>query len=62
MIIVVTDHALEARIAAGPGVREICQQNTTLADVLVPAIADGCEGVVSFGTAGGLVPELRPGA
>lgn len=62
MIVVVTGLAFEARIAAGPGVRVICQQNTTLADVLVPAIADGCDGVVSFGTAGGLVPELRPGA
>ncbi|HTJ94597.1 MAG TPA: phosphorylase [Pararobbsia sp.] len=62
MIVVVTGLAFEARIAAGPGVRVICQQNATLADVLVPAIADGCDGVVSFGTAGGLVPELRPGA
>ncbi|CAM2147114.1 Phosphorylase [Pararobbsia alpina] len=62
MIVVVTGLAFEARIAAGPGVRVICQQNRTLADVLVPAIADGCEGVVSFGTAGGLVPDLRPGA
>lgn len=62
MIVVVTGLAFEARIAAGPGVRVICQQNTTLADVLVPAIADDCEGVVSFGTAGGLVRDARPGA
>lgn len=62
MIIVVTGLAFEARIAAGAGVRVICQQNATLADVLVPALADGCEGVVSFGTAGGLVDDLRPGA
>lgn len=62
MIIVVTGLAFEARIAAGAGVTVICQQNATLADVLVPALADGCEGVVSFGTAGGLVDDLRPGA
>jgi hopanoid-associated phosphorylase len=62
MIIVVTGLAFEARIAAGAGVRVICQQNATLADVLVPALAEGCEGVVSFGTAGGLVDDLRPGA
>ncbi|RKP46566.1 phosphorylase [Pararobbsia silviterrae] len=61
MIIVVTGLAFEARIAAGDGVRVICQQNATLADVLVPAIAEGCEGVVSFGTAGGLDARLRPG-
>ena len=62
MIIVVTGLAFEARIAAGPGVRVICQQNATLAEVLAPAIAQGCEGLVSFGTAGGLSPALRPGA
>jgi hopanoid-associated phosphorylase len=62
MIIVVTGLAFEARIAAGAGVRVICQQNSTLADILVPALAEGCEGVVSFGTAGGLVDDLRPGA
>jgi hopanoid-associated phosphorylase len=61
MIIVVTGLAFEARIAAGAGVMVICQQNATLADVLVPALAEGCEGVVSFGTAGGLVDDLRPG-
>ncbi len=62
MILVVTGLAFEARIAAGLGVTVICQQNATLADVLVPALAEGCEGVVSFGTAGGLVDDLRPGA
>jgi hopanoid-associated phosphorylase len=62
MIIVVTGLAFEARIAAGAGVTVICQQNATLADVLVPALAEGCDGVVSFGTAGGLVDGLRPGS
>ncbi len=62
MIIVVTGLAFEARIAAGPGITVICQQNAHLADRLVPALAEGCEGVVSFGTAGGLVDDLRPGA
>ncbi|MDE2288215.1 MAG: phosphorylase [Burkholderiales bacterium] len=51
----------EARIAAGPDVRVVCQQNTALADMLEAALAQGCRGVVSFGTAGGLVDALRPG-
>jgi hopanoid-associated phosphorylase len=61
-VIVVTGLAFEARIAAGPGVRVVCQQNTTLAATLEAVVAQGCRGLVSFGTAGGLIDALRPGS
>lgn len=61
-VLVITGLAFEGRIAAGPGVRVICQQNTTLAATLEAAVAQGCRGLVSFGTAGGLVHALRPGS
>ncbi|WP_072628607.1 phosphorylase [Pandoraea thiooxydans] len=60
-VVVVTGMPFEARIAAGPDVRVVCQQNTALAEMLEAALAQGCRGVVSFGTAGGLVDALRPG-
>lgn len=60
-IIVVTGMPFEARIARGEGVRVVCAQNNTLAGELEAAIAQGARGVVSFGTAGGLIPGLKPG-
>jgi hopanoid-associated phosphorylase len=61
-IVVVTGLTFEARIAGGAGVRVICQQNATLAATVEAVVAQGCRGIVSFGTAGGLIDALRPGA
>ncbi len=68
-MIIVVGLAFEARIAAGPGVRVICSgHGRNLAAKLDEAIAEaraltgGCPGIVSFGVAGGLAPNLRPGA
>jgi adenosylhomocysteine nucleosidase len=67
-MIVVVGLAFEARIAAGPGVRVICSgDGRNLAAKLTAAIAEartlvrGCPGIISFGVAGGLAPQLRPG-
>lgn len=61
-IIVVTGMPFEARIARGDGVHVVCAQNDTLAGELEAAIArEGARGLVSFGTAGGLIPGLKPG-
>ncbi len=67
-MIIVVGLAFEARIAAGPGVRVICSgDGRDLAAKLTAAIADarqhvqGCPGIISFGVAGGLAPDLRPG-
>jgi hopanoid-associated phosphorylase len=68
-VIIVVGLAFEARIAKGPGVQVICSgDGRNLAGKLTAAIADartrvrGCPGILSFGVAGGLAPELRPGA
>jgi hopanoid-associated phosphorylase len=67
-VIVVVGLAFEARIAAGPGVRVICSgDGRNLAASLSHAIMDargapgGCQGLISFGVAGGLAPQLEPG-
>ncbi|MFJ2992943.1 phosphorylase [Pandoraea sp. NPDC087047] len=61
-IVVVTGMPFEARIARGDGVRVVCAQNTTLAGDLETVIArEGARGLVSFGTAGGLIPGVKPG-
>jgi hopanoid-associated phosphorylase len=61
-ILVVTGMPFEARIARGDGVRVVCAQNATLAAELETAIAQhGARGLVSFGTAGGLIPGAKPG-
>ncbi|MEA2904123.1 MAG: hypothetical protein QOG83_96 [Alphaproteobacteria bacterium] len=62
-MIVVVGLAFEARIAAGPGVRVICSgDGRNLAGSLASAVKQGCDGLVSFGVAGGLHPDLHPGA
>jgi adenosylhomocysteine nucleosidase len=62
-MIVVVGMAFEARIAAGLGVRVICGgDGRNLAPALTRAMAAGCGGLISFGVAGGLAPELKPGA
>src|SRR3954451_21244247 len=61
-MIVVVGLEFEARIADGPGMQVICSgDGKSLSDVLTKAITDDCRGLVSFGVAGGLAPELEPG-
>ncbi|WGS51963.1 phosphorylase [Paraburkholderia sp. D15] len=62
-VIVVTGMAFEARIARGPGVDVVhAARADLLTRALDAAVARGCAGIVSFGTAGGLAPDLEPGA
>jgi adenosylhomocysteine nucleosidase len=61
-VIAVTGLAFEARIAAGDGVTVIHgRDEPAMIDALDRAIAAGASGIVSFGTAGGLAPQLAPG-
>ena len=60
--IVVVGMAFEARIAARSGLRVVCAGNGhNLATALAEAIDKDCEGLISFGVAGGLKAGLRPG-
>ena len=53
----------EARIAAGPGVTVVGRSGPGgLFASVERAIRQGCQGVVSFGVAGALVPGLKPGS
>jgi adenosylhomocysteine nucleosidase len=68
-VIIVVGLAFEARIAAGPGVHVICSgDGRDLPGKLTAAIASarkrgqGLPGIVSFGVAGGLAPQLASGA
>lgn len=70
-LVAVTGLAFEARIAAGPGVTVVCGGGPdALRRSLEAAIgADGagpghvnCQGILSFGIAGGLAADLKPGA
>lgn len=58
-----TGLAFEARIAEGPGVFPIISgnRNDVLSAAVSAAIARGCQGIISFGIAGGLAPDLRTG-
>jgi hopanoid-associated phosphorylase len=60
-VIAVTSLALEARIALGPGVSVICQQGAKLSTALAAAVEGGVAGIISFGIAGGLAPDLVAG-
>ncbi|MGB6550135.1 MAG: adenosylhopane nucleosidase [Xanthobacteraceae bacterium] len=54
--------AFEARIAAGPGVVVICRGGDGRAGEMLPAaVRGGCSSIISFGVAGGLAPDLKPG-
>ncbi|MFP4890761.1 phosphorylase [Paraburkholderia sp. EG304] len=65
-VIVVTGMAFEARIARGDGSERVEVVYAARADLLEralsAAVARGAAGIISFGTAGGLAPELEPGA
>ena len=60
-VIVVTGMAFEAGIAAGPGV-VVVTGGAANANAISAAVRQGCRGIISFGIAGGLTPDLRPGA
>jgi adenosylhomocysteine nucleosidase len=60
-VVAVTSLALEARIALGPGVSVICNQGSQLVAALEAAIERGASGIISFGIAGGLAPDLAAG-
>jgi adenosylhomocysteine nucleosidase len=60
-IAVVTGLAFEARVAAGLGVVTICGSASRIAEQLADVVARGCRGIVSFGIAGGLSPDVKPG-
>ena len=62
-VIAVCGLAVEARIARGPGVRTVAGGGDAarLAVLLERALAGGAAGIISFGIAGGLADELRPG-
>ena len=63
LMIVVVGLAFEARIAAGPGLRVICSgDGRNLAATIAREFSAGCPGLVSFGVAGGLAPELSSGS
>jgi adenosylhomocysteine nucleosidase len=62
-VIGVTGLAYEARIAADRYTRAICSgDGSILAESLASAIAGDCRGLISFGVAGGLSPDLPAGA
>ncbi|WP_414448771.1 phosphorylase [Burkholderia sp. 22PA0099] len=62
-VIAVTGMAFEAKIARGDGVETVfAARADRLERVLSEAVARGCAGIISFGTAGGLAPDLQPGA
>ncbi|KAF1024550.1 MAG: hypothetical protein GAK40_01525 [Burkholderia plantarii] len=61
-VIAVTGMAFEAKIAAGDGVATVfAARADRLERALSEAVAQGCSGIISFGTAGGLAPDLEPG-
>ena len=60
--IAVTGLAFEARIAAGPGVTVVCGgTRLQLIRSLEASLRHGCQGILSFGIAGGLAPHLGAG-
>jgi hopanoid-associated phosphorylase len=60
-IIAVTSLAREAYIARGHGVSVICSPSARLGSALSAAILPGVSGIISFGVAGGLHPDLVAG-
>jgi adenosylhomocysteine nucleosidase len=60
-VVAVTCLALEARIAAGANVSVICSHASQLVVALETTIRQGAGGIISFGIAGGLAPDLVAG-
>jgi hopanoid-associated phosphorylase len=62
-VVAVTGMAFEAKIVRGRGVDVVFAARADLLErALSDALTRGCSGIVSFGTAGGLAPDLKPGA
>jgi hopanoid-associated phosphorylase len=62
-LVVVTGMAFEARIAAGAGAEVLFgKQGAALECALAARLSLPCDGVISFGVAGGLEPSLAAGA
>ena len=61
--VAVTGLLFEARIAAGPGIAVVCcGGRLQLMRSIELAVRQGCQGIISFGIAGGLAPQLKAGA
>jgi adenosylhomocysteine nucleosidase len=61
-VIVATGLDFEAKLALAAGeVKVCCGRGTQMAVALATAIGPGCAGIISFGIAGGLDPQLRTG-
>ncbi len=60
-VVAVTSLSLEARIARGRGVSVLCSQSINLQASLRMAVAQGARGIISFGIAGGLAPNVKAG-
>ena len=62
-VVVATGLQFEARLAhAGSAATVCCGRGTHMAVALATATGTGCDGILSFGIAGGLDPQLRAGA
>jgi len=62
LVIALVGMAFEARIAAGPGVTVICRNSEAeITGMIESALRRGSRGIISFGVAGGLAPNLRAG-
>jgi hopanoid-associated phosphorylase len=59
-LIIVVGLAFEARIATGPGIH-VVWASLTAAIAEARGSFGSCPGIISFGVAGGLAPQLRPG-
>ena len=61
-VLTVSGLAREASIAAGLGVRAVAAGGDRLVRSMEEAVSEGAAGILSFGLAGGLHPDLMPGA
>jgi hopanoid-associated phosphorylase len=61
-VVVAVGLEFEARLARTEGIAKVCcGRGSEMAVALATAIGPGCAGIISFGIAGGLDPQLRPG-
>jgi adenosylhomocysteine nucleosidase len=61
-VVVAVGLDFEARLALNEGVAKVCcGRGSEMAVALATAVGPGCSGIISFGIAGGLDPQLRPG-
>ncbi|GAA4259235.1 hypothetical protein GBZ26_09455 [Azospirillum formosense] len=62
MAAILTGMALEARLARRSGMPVACATGDAAAAAAHRLLDDGACGIISFGIAGGLAPDLRPGS